>query len=165
LGGDYPGLRLIKKQTIGTTVSSVQVTNAFSATYESYKVIVTGGASSGDSYGKFILGAATSGYYLGANGSSFSGAGNLLAANNAAAANFTWALNTTWLDLMIEFRNPFLAKPTGFNFSVTKPSSNSSFAGGGYHATATSYTDFTISSIGAETLTGGTIYVYGYGAS
>ncbi len=43
LGGTYPGLRLIKKQTIGSGVASVSVTDAYSATYEAYKIIITGG--------------------------------------------------------------------------------------------------------------------------
>jgi agmatine/peptidylarginine deiminase len=48
LGGDYPGLRLIKTQTIGTSVSSVSITNAFSATYDSYKIIIEGGSMTSD---------------------------------------------------------------------------------------------------------------------
>ena len=40
------GLVLVKTQTIGTTVSSVEVTGAFSSTYDNYKIIVSGGAGS-----------------------------------------------------------------------------------------------------------------------
>ena len=46
LGGTYPGMRLVKKQTIGTAVSSVNVTNAFSATYENYLILISGGVAS-----------------------------------------------------------------------------------------------------------------------
>ena len=64
LGGAYPGLRLIKKQTIGTGVSSVTVTGAFSATYDNYKIIVTGGSNSvGTSNVLTTLGGSTTGYY------------------------------------------------------------------------------------------------------
>jgi len=40
------GLTLVKSQTIGSAVSSVEVTGAFSATYDNYKVIVIGGVGS-----------------------------------------------------------------------------------------------------------------------
>ena len=36
------GFTLIKSETIGTTVASVTVTDAFSSTYISYKIIVDG---------------------------------------------------------------------------------------------------------------------------
>jgi hypothetical protein len=55
--------------------------------------------------------------------------------------------------------NPFLAKPTQFVGSLH----GSSISGGtqGLHTNATSYTGFTITP-NSGTLTGGTIYVYGY---
>ena len=39
-------LVLVKTQVIGTTVSSVNVTSAFSTTYDNYKITITGGTSS-----------------------------------------------------------------------------------------------------------------------
>ena len=62
LGGAYPGLRLVKKQTIGSGVSSVNVTSAFSATYENYKIIVNGGVGSATTAVAFKLGASTTTY-------------------------------------------------------------------------------------------------------
>jgi hypothetical protein len=38
------GLNLITSQVIGSGVASVQVTGAFSTTYDAYKIIVSGGA-------------------------------------------------------------------------------------------------------------------------
>lgn len=164
LGGAYPGLRLIKKQTIGTGVSSVTVTNAFSATYDNYKIVVSGGVSSAENYGYLKLGASTTGYYFGAAGASFAGGAFAgLNANNAAAWNYTWGHLPNQLELNIDLQNPFLAKYT--NIQSNYSSSAYGFAGAGYHGVATSYTDFTIGSISTPTLTGGTIYVYGYGAS
>ena len=40
------GLWLVKSQTIGTGVSSVTVTDAFSADYDSYKIVISGGVGS-----------------------------------------------------------------------------------------------------------------------
>ena len=55
--GLNPGLVLIKTETIGTTVSSVTVTSAFSATYDNYKIIVAGGSGTvtGDFYYQMIV--------------------------------------------------------------------------------------------------------------
>jgi hypothetical protein len=160
------GLTLVKKQTIGTGVSSVQVTDAFSATYEQYKIVVTGGAASANNYGKFILGNSTASYFLAGAGATMSGSGTtFVASQNTAAANYTWYLGNDWLDLTLEMKNPFLAKKTGFNFAYTNQGNSASLTGAGYHGVASSYTSFTLSSFGAETLTGGTIYVYGYGTN
>jgi hypothetical protein len=163
LGGNYPGLRLVKKQTIGTGVSSVQVTGAFSSTYDNYKILVNGGTASGDNFGKFILGASTSGYFIGGGGATFAGATTFVATNGAAAANYTWYINTTWLNVDIDLKSPNLAKPTGISFNYV--SGSAGYNGAGVHGTNDQHTSFTLSSFGAETLTGGTIYVYGYGAS
>ncbi len=58
------GLVLIKTQTIGSGVSSVTVTGAFSATYNAYRIVFTGlnGNSSAASC-TFALGSATTQYY------------------------------------------------------------------------------------------------------
>jgi hypothetical protein len=154
---------LVKKQTIGTGVASVQVTDAFSADYDAYKILVIGGAASGTNYGKFILGATTSQYYVGGPAVTYAGANSGVAANNVADARYTWYLNTGWLDCALEIKNPFAAKPTGFSFQYV--SGSAAFVGAGVQGSNTSFTSFTLSSFGAETLTGGTIYVYGYGAS
>ena len=40
------GMWLVKTQTIGTAVSSVQVTNAFSTNYRNYLILLDGGVGS-----------------------------------------------------------------------------------------------------------------------
>ena len=47
--GGASGLTLVKAQTIGTTVSSVTVTDAFSATFDNYKIIISDGVGSTNS--------------------------------------------------------------------------------------------------------------------
>jgi hypothetical protein len=167
LGGNYPGLRLVKKQTIGTGVSSVQVTSAFSATYDAYKIVVVGGVTSNSATSLLLtLGATATGYYsktvygvytdntvLGfgsANGSSWQNAGQG---------------TTNGLSLDVELQAPFLATRTLFSGSNSGQQTNEAYyQSAGYLNNATSYTSFTITT-GGGTMTGGTIYVYGYGAS
>jgi hypothetical protein len=41
------GLWLVKTQTVGSAVPDVTVTDAFSADYDNYKILYTGGTASG----------------------------------------------------------------------------------------------------------------------
>jgi hypothetical protein len=155
------GLTFIKKQTIGTAVSSVTVTDAFSATYENYKIVISGGVASGANYGYLKFDPThTANYYYAAPAFTFAGAASGLAANNFSSYFYSWWMTTNLLNLNIEIQNPFLAKQSLLQSSLL--TSNGAAAGAGVHAVATSYTNFTIGSVGSETMTGGTIYVYGY---
>ena len=166
LGGAYPGLRLIKKQTIGSAVSSVAVTSAFSATYENYKIIVSGGSGSTPASLNLQLGSTTTGYYNAGVFVTYAAAGPTATAQ-ANAANWSQCgfQNTNGIHANIDLITPFAAK----NSIVTSTAHQLTTTGaglfnGGYLNDTTSYTGFTILA-GAGTMTGGTIYVYGYGAS
>jgi hypothetical protein len=166
LGGAYPGLRLVKKQTIGTGVSSVTVTNAFSATYDNYKIIVSGGSSSGDAYLGMKLGASTTAYYEFMFYGSFSSASVFGAnTNNNPSWIYTGdAVGSQSLFMNVDLFNPFLAKYTRYGNNMAYQSGTGSGQASGIHRVATSYTDLVIAP-NTGTITGGTIYVYGYGAS
>ena len=165
LGGAYPGLRLVKKQTIGSGVSSIVVNDAFSATYENYKIIVSGGAANANDLAiSIILGATNTGYYYLLRYDGYSGAAAYATVKGANTSlwNFVGIAGTNGIDLELDIRSPFLSKNSYFN----SPYASSSNAGSnnGVLLNTTSYTDFSIS-IGGGNVTGGTIYVYGYGAS
>jgi hypothetical protein len=163
LGGTYPGLRLVKKQTIGSAVSSVTVTNAFSATYEAYKIIVTGGVSSLDVNLSLKLGASTTAYYEILRYWTYGGTTQTPAGtSNGSVWNFVGNATSNAIAFEADLRNPSLAKWTFFDSVYL--TQNSSGNDSGVHQVATAYTDFTIAP-SSGTLTGGTIYVYGYGAS
>lgn len=164
LGGAYPGLRLIKKQTIGSAVSSVTVTNAFSATYDNYKIVVSGGTATVNDYMRMTLGASTANYYSNRvaaeyGSSTISNATN----NNGGSWSYPGYMGITTLMMNVELLNPFLTKPTIMTGSYATLSSFG-VTTQGQHAVSTSYTDFSIIAA-SGTMTGGTIYVYGYGAS
>ena len=163
LGGNYPGLRLVKKQTIGSGVSSVAVTDAFSATYENYKIVVSGGASSVSTLVDMQLGASTTNYASALFLVTYSTAGTG-AASQASFSKFLWVGNAdpSGLSMVIELTNPFLSKQTSF-YSNIATQSQAGFTRG-LQNTTNSYTGFTLTPQ-SGTLTGGTIYVYGYGAS
>jgi hypothetical protein len=158
-----PGLTLVKTQTIGTTVSSVNVTSAFSATYENYKIIINGGVSSANCYLGFLLGASVasySGFMIHGNFSASTVIGT--ATNNAATWNVVGeGIASQSLFMNIDLLNPFLAKYTRFGSATAYQSASGSGFAGGVHKVATSYSDFTVTP-STGTITGGTIYVYGY---
>lgn len=156
------GLWLIKTQTVGTGVSSVTVTGAFSSDYQSYKIIYTGGAASSTGALNMKLGASTTTYYSAAVYALYTGTvGNV--ANNNALGYWYYAGtvdSSVGVNLNIDIHNPYdSTRYTTFGgpFMVTDVAG----AVGGVHKTNASYTDFTLTP-GAGTLTGGTIRVYGY---
>ena len=164
LGGAYPGLRLVKKQTIGSGVATVNVTNAFSSTYESYKIIIAGGLGSGAGANLSLqLGASTANYAYGLFLITYATAATGAAAG-AAASSFAFSGHSTpnYINFNVNLVNPFTTKFTTINSDFISEA-QSGFQSG-IHKVASSYTDFTIVP-SAGTLTGGTIYVYGYGAS
>ena len=160
LGG---GLTFIKSQTIGSAVSSVTVTDAFSATYDNYKIIVSGGAGSTTTNIGLTLGASATGYYS---------AGALWQYNPIAQTNvqdnnatsFARAATATGISIAadITLLNPFATARTSYQawyYSVDTGGYGGFSAG--FHNVATSYTAFTLTTA-SGTLTGGTIRVYGY---
>jgi hypothetical protein len=153
------GLTLISATTIGTTVSSVTVSSAFSATYDAYKIIVSGGVCSAGCNISIQLGSETTLYnhqlVYGSYNAVVTGAGA------SAQSNFTraGAGTTSYIQLNAEITNPFLAKNTFLNSSLIDTTLGGSIVG--IHTGTTSFTAFTILP-STGTFTGGTIAVFGY---
>ena len=155
------GLQLVKKQTIGTAVSSVTVTDAFSATYNNYKIMIADGTGNGNNFLGFRLGAANTDYYQGLTTTVYAtGAALLDRQNNTALWGLSGWLSADAISLNVDLINPFLAKRT----FIGSPFAGTSVAGSqaGVHNANTSFTDFTLVPNSGGTMTGGTIYVYGY---
>ena len=157
------GLTLIKTQTIGTTVASVTVTDAFSSTYENYKITISGGVGSAtDCNLSLSLGATVTGYYYGLAGTNYGGGANTIGGSNQAAFNFYGAGSTNTLHMNCDIFQPNLAKNTiataYVGILVTGGAGN--FLGG-FLNNSTQYTAFTVTP-STGTITGGTIRVYGY---
>jgi hypothetical protein len=162
LGGDYPGLRLIKTQTVGTGVSSVTVNDAFSATYRNYKIVMNGGTSSGAVINMNFVGSSAS-YYNTLVLSTYASASPFAATTNNGAGWLYWGFSDTSQQLVdVDVYSPFAS-----TFSHMRGVYIGGLDAGttaGVHKVAASYTGFTLTPA-SGTLTGGTIYVYGYGAS
>ena len=159
--GNYQGLFHIKTQTIGNAVSSVTVTGAFSADFDSYRIIVSGGAASSNAVSRMTLGASAAGYYSSIQYASYAGAAATAAGNGIAYWNLGYG-SLEGLSVCIDIHKPFIAEETWFGGSFVGVSAGSVQGSvGGYHNLGLSYSAFTITA-GAGTFTGGTIRVYGY---
>jgi hypothetical protein len=166
LGGAYPGLRLVKKQTIGTGVSSVNVTGAFSSVYENYRIIVSGGVGSTTTNAQLKLGSTATGYYAAGFYTLYtSTAYNGIAQNNVTQFGNAVQVTVNVLNGDFSLYGPNMAKATGYATSMGEPhTAGACIVINGFLNNTTQYTDFTLTPA-SGTLTGGTIYVYGYGAS
>ena len=160
--GINSALVLISSTTIGTTVSSVTVSSAFSATYDNYFINIGGGISSASTSLRMTLGATATGYYAGGLANTFASA-TTTASNQSNTAFWTvGASSANSIHSNVILTSPNLAKVTLFSsnyiFSTTTGDSN---LAGGFLNDSTAYTAFTITPT-TGTLTGGTIRVYGY---
>lgn len=156
------GLVYVTSATIGSGVSTVTVSSAFSSTYDNYRIVVSGGVSVANAVMQLKLGSSVTGYYSILNYASYAAATVPLSAgnNNSASWDYVGYVTASSLSASFDLINPFAAKNTQFHaagWAALSAAGTSS----GVHQVATSYTAFTLSA-GGNALTGGTVTVYGY---
>jgi hypothetical protein len=159
------GLVLISRTTIGSAVSSVTVSGAFSTDYDNYRIIVEGGAASSALTSlQLTLGATATGYYWAFIYGLWGGASPALARGSNSSSWALYGADTNGYSAALDILGPYLTDETSFHGSSTQISTSGSARTGhvaGFLNNTTSYTDFTLT-ISSGTITGGTIDVYGY---
>ena len=155
------GLVFVKSQTVGTGVPNVTVTNAFSADYDSYRIIYSGGSQSTPGDIRMTLGATVLNYFSVIIYATWAGVTGTTPGNNI----FYWNVGsgrTAGNSVCIDIHKPFATDETWFNGAYIGIDTGS-VAGtvNGFLNNTTSYTGFTLTP-SAGTMTGGTITVYGY---
>jgi hypothetical protein len=162
------GLVFILAQTIGTAATTVTVPDAFSSTYDTYKIVVSGGVASANGEMRMQLGTDS------ANHNSLLMFGNyttsgLLGGNAGNIAHFIsigQSDTSSGFQANIDLSGPFLARQT----RVSSTGLAGGTAGGtgstaglfvGIQTSATSFTSFRLFP-STGNITGGTITVYGY---
>ena len=157
------GLWLVKSQAVGSGVSSVSVSSAFTSDFTSYRIIWSGGTCSSNCQMWIQLGSSTTGYY-----------GTLIynSVTNATAAGATNNNNnrSDWCGgcgaanqaghFSVELFNPNLAMYT----KIRNGQYHDNDGYGAYHGehkVATAYTSFTFGTA-VGTMTGGVVRVYGF---
>jgi hypothetical protein len=152
------GLVLITSATVGTAVSSITVNSAFSAAYENYRVIYSGGAASGNGEFYLTLGGITSGY---SSSLIYASGSTPTAASQNSVSSWFWAgtTNGTFAESTFEITNPFDTKSKSYISSLKLNSARGMSMG--FCTSTASATAFTLTPT-TGTITGGTIKVYGY---
>lgn len=157
------GLELVTSQTIGSAVSSVTVSNCFSSTYDTYRVIVSGGVGSTNIGLTVGFSGVSTGFYGGLYGTKYdTGAFSGTGVNNAAS--WTWAgfADVNSMGLCADLLNVSIAKrkyiASGFGFIPT----GAYYGGFAGECTNTSAQTSLVIGTSSGTMTGGTIKVYGY---
>jgi len=157
------GLQLVKTQTIGSGVSSVTVTNAFSAIYDNYKIFVSGGVGSTTTSCVLTFGSTSTGYYSAGLYVVYSGA-TVTGFNSSNSSSFPNAVNVTTGTLSgeITVQQPNLAKFTTVDINAVETiTGGAALIRKGWLNNTDQYTAFTLTPA-SGTITGGTISVYGY---
>ena len=154
------GLWLVKSQTIGTGVTTQQVTSCFSADYDDYVVTVSGGTCSTNTILSFRCGTQASGYRYSYLYTSYTSSPLAVGTVSGTDVQYVGFANTTGLNAVISVSSPFLSQPT---LVTGDGGSIGNFAGRttGFEPGNGSFTGMTLV-LGAGTMTGGTIRVYGY---
>ncbi len=152
------GLWLVKTQTVGTAVSSVEVTGAFSSTYDHYLITDSGGTMSVDTALGLTFGSTATGYYYFLTYGSFLSA-TVLGDNGNNTTKIAHGGGGAERTAYIVVQCPNLAKPTQIMSKVRYGTVYGTEVG--YVADSNQYTSFKFTPA-AGTMTGGTIRVYGY---
>jgi hypothetical protein len=156
------GLVYISSTTIGSAVASVTVSNCFSSTFDTYRIVVHGsGSASSNENGIMTLNGGTTEYYGGLIYGLAAGVNPLLAAHNNTA-NWPYAFYSSIVSgvvATIEVHNPNLAEYTMIQSTYWNTGGFGTFTG--VRGANTQHTGFTLQPT-TGTITGNTITVYGY---
>lgn len=159
-------LTLISATTIGSAVSSVTVSSAFSSTYDNYLILLNGGSASvAADYIYLTLGATAAGYNQGGSSSVYS-ASNLGPERRANTTSWYGGyMNTAGINGQITLMGPNQTENTFINaVFASGRTADAGYQIPGFLNDTTAYTAFTLTT-GSGTITGGTIRVYGYANS
>lgn len=150
------GLVFVKSQTVGSGVSSVTVSNAFSATYDNYRIISSGITYSVDNNVRMTLDSANGNYYGSLIYGSYAG-GSPINQGDSNTAYFTFGGSAG--GLVIDLLDPFSAFFTEITSRIRYGTVYGTYTG--VQAQAISRSSFTLTP-NSGTMAGGTITVYGY---
>jgi hypothetical protein len=155
------GLVLVKTQTVGSGVSSVTVTGAFSATFDNYLITDNGGTQSVDTALMFFFGSTQTGtdYYQSLSYVPFT-TGTPTGVGHSLRSEWVYCGGSSGMrNAHITVMNPGVANFKNMHAVLRYGTVYGTATG--YYAAATAQTSFTFKPA-AGTMSGGVIRVYGY---
>ena len=156
------GLVFISRTTIGSAVSSVTLSNIFSADYDNYRILISGGSGSSNQFINFSFpGAATAAYNSQAVYGSWNNTAQAAGSSGANAYfRYMGTMTPTSLQGCVDIQSPYLTEQTFLGSFYARPSHI-----GGVTANvlddSSSYTGLTVAPA-SGTFSDGNIDVYGY---
>jgi len=157
------GLVFISRTTIGSAVSSVTLSNIFSADYDNYRILISGGSGSSNQFIQFSFpGAATAAY----NYQILYGAWNTTTASASGASGavpyfpYMGTCTPTSLQGCVDIQSPYLTEQTFLGSFYARPGHIGAVTANVLDDTS-SYTGVTVSPA-SGTFSDGNIDVYGY---
>lgn len=157
------GLVYVTSQTIGSTVSSVTVSNCFSSTYDNYRITVTGGAASTNISITIAFSGITTGYYGGLVAAKYdTGAVSGLGVNNAASWTYAGFGDANTLTLTADLLNVSTTERKHIAAGYTVIATGAYYGSFAGELTNTTAATSLVVAASTGTMTGGTITVYGY---
>lgn len=153
------GLVYVTSATVSGTPSSLVVPDCFNSSFDNYRVVFDQITFSAGGYNYLFQVGGYSSLYYGTSNYDSSGAGSGRVATNNGTALYAGVQDSASTSCTLDITNPYLAKSTiiqGLSMGANYGSWTI-----GQHANAVSCTSFTLV-VGSGTLTGGSIYVYGY---
>jgi hypothetical protein len=156
------GLVFISRTTIGSAVSSVTLSNIFSADYDNYRILISGGSGSSNQFMQFSFpGAATAAY----NYQIIYGAWNNTASASGASGAVAYfpymgTVTTTSLQGCVDIQSPYLTEQTFLGSFYARPGHIGAWCSSVLNDSS-SYTGITVAPA-SGTFSDGNIDVYGY---
>jgi hypothetical protein len=158
------GLVLVTSATVGTAVTTVNIPNCFNSTYDTYRIVYSGGVGSATTDLLVKLDGITTGYYSSLIYKAFNSTG-VNGANQSNIAYWIWfgSATTNGAHLLLDIQGPNLAKKKiATGYYLEPATTTGTGVVNGWLDSTTQATGLTITTVGAATMTGGTIKVYGY---
>jgi hypothetical protein len=155
------GLVYIKSQTIGSGVSSVTVSDAFSSTYDNYLITASGGVGSQSAELFMRVGATVTNYYFSFIYTAWNTSVSADSSKTGTRFQYVGGMTTNNISAKIDVLSPNLPKDTRVFAGGFGDSTSYVGVASGALFNTTQYTSFDLFP-GAGTMTGGTITVYGY---
>lgn len=153
------GLVYVASATVSGTPYSLLVPDCFNSSFDNYRVVFDQITFSAGGFNYLFQVGGNNTLYYGVSNYDSSGAGSGRVVSNNNSALYAGVQDTASTGGNFDVTNPFLAKST--IISGLSMGANYGTWTVGQHANAVSCTSFTLVA-GSGTLTGGSIYVYGY---
>jgi hypothetical protein len=155
------GLTHIRTVTIGSSVTTLSLTDVFSSTFDNYLITAAGGTAGGGGLVQIQIPGVTSGYKMTFLYANFNSAAQAVSGTNYSLIEYAGTIDgTNGISMELSVGNPNLPQSTTFSSNNAGNSNNYMGVMSARLSNPTQYTSINLVFSGA--VTGGVVRVYGY---